>query len=104
MLCVEIPISFPLPKIFLASETGRSSWPRWTPSASDIAMLSEADGVHLGQDDLPVSEARKILGRGKLIGISTHNIEQALKAEREGADYIGFGPIFETETKADAEE
>lgn len=71
---------------------------------ADIAMLSEADGVHLGQDDLPISEARKILGRGKLIGISTHNMEQALKAEQEGADYIGFGPVFETKTKADAEE
>lgn len=71
---------------------------------ADIALLSGADGVHLGQDDLPISEARKILGRGKMIGISTHNIEQALKAEQEGADYIGFGPIFDTKTKADAEE
>lgn len=71
---------------------------------ADIALLSDADGVHLGQDDLPISEARKILGRGKLIGISTHNIEQALKAEQEGADYIGFGPVFGTKTKADAEE
>lgn len=71
---------------------------------ADFALLSDADGAHLGQDDLPVSEARRILGRGKLIGISTHNIEQALKAEQEGADYIGFGPIFETKTKADAEE
>lgn len=71
---------------------------------ADIALLSDADGVHLGQDDLPVSEARRILGRGKLIGISTHNIEQAVKAEQEGADYIGFGPIFETKTKADAKE
>lgn len=71
---------------------------------ADIALLSDADGVHLGQDDLPVSEARKILGAGKLIGISTHNIEQAMKAEQEGADYIGFGPVFGTTTKADAEE
>lgn len=71
---------------------------------ADIALLSDADGVHLGQDDLPISEARKILGRGKLIGISTHNIEQALKVEQEGADYIGFGPVFKTKTKTDAEE
>lgn len=71
---------------------------------ADIALLSNADGVHLGQDDMPIAEARKILGREKLIGISTHNIEQALKAEQEGADYIGFGPIFETKTKEDAEE
>lgn len=71
---------------------------------ADIALLSGADGVHLGQDDLPISEARKILGKGKMIGISTHSLEQALKAEQEGADYIGFGPVFDTKTKADAEE
>ena len=71
---------------------------------ADIAILSDADGVHLGQDDLPIAEARKILGREKLIGISTHNLDQALKAEQEGSDYIGFGPVFGTKTKADAEE
>lgn len=69
----------------------------------DIALLSNADGVHLGQDDLPIAEARKTLGKDKVIGISTHDIEQAVKAEQEGANYIGFGPIFETKTKADAE-
>lgn len=71
---------------------------------ADIALLSDADGVHLGQDDLPIVEARKILGKEKLIGISTHSLEQAIKAGSEGADYIGFGPIFETKTKANAEE
>lgn len=71
---------------------------------ADIALLSDADGVHLGQDDLPISAARKILGKDRMIGISTHNIEQALAAESKGADYIGFGPIFGTTTKADAEE
>lgn len=71
---------------------------------ADIALLSDADGVHLGQDDLPIAEARKILGKDKVIGISTHNIEQAMKAASEGADYIGFGPVFGTTTKADAEE
>ncbi|MDO8446616.1 MAG: thiamine phosphate synthase [Deltaproteobacteria bacterium] len=70
---------------------------------ADIALLSDADGVHLGQDDLPISEARKILGKEKMIGISTHSLEQAVKAEQEGADYIGFGPVFGTKTKADAE-
>ncbi len=70
---------------------------------ADIALLSGADGVHLGQDDLPIDEARKILGKEKIIGISTHSLEQALKAEQEGADYIGFGPVFDTKTKADAE-
>lgn len=66
----------------------------------DIALLSGADGVHLGQDDLPVSEARKIMGDERLIGISTHTLDQALMAETDGADYIGFGPVFETGTKA----
>ena len=66
---------------------------------SDIALAVDADGVHLGQDDLPVKEARKILGKGKIIGVSTHCIEQALEAEQAGADYLGFGPIFHTATK-----
>jgi thiamine-phosphate pyrophosphorylase len=65
----------------------------------DIAMCTGADGVHLGQDDLPLKEARKIMGRGKIIGISTHSLEQASEAERDGADYIGFGPVFATLTK-----
>jgi thiamine-phosphate pyrophosphorylase len=65
----------------------------------DIAYLVGADGVHLGQDDLPLKEARKILGRKRLIGISTHTLRQAIKAEIEGADYIGYGPIFYTDTK-----
>jgi thiamine-phosphate pyrophosphorylase len=66
---------------------------------SDIALAIDADGVHLGQDDLPVKEARKILGKGKIIGVSTHSIEQALEAEQAGADYLGFGPVFHTSTK-----
>jgi thiamine-phosphate pyrophosphorylase len=65
----------------------------------DIALAVEAEGVHLGRDDLPVKEARKILGKGKIIGVSTHCIEQALEAEQAGADYIGFGPVFPTSTK-----
>jgi thiamine-phosphate diphosphorylase len=55
--------------------------------------------VHLGQDDLPVKEARKILGKDRIIGISTHTLEQAREADRDGADYIGFGPVFHTTTK-----
>ncbi len=66
---------------------------------ADIAAAVDADGVHLGQDDLPIETARKILGREKLIGISTHNREEALAAESAGADYIGFGPVFKTATK-----
>lgn len=65
----------------------------------DIAFCADTDGVHLGQDDLPLKEARKIIGRKKIIGVSTHNVEQAIKAEKEGADYIGFGPVFRTDTK-----
>jgi len=67
----------------------------------DIALAVDADGVHLGQDDLPLREARKVVGRDKIIGISTHHIEEARQAEREGADYIGVGPIFPTQTKED---
>lgn len=64
----------------------------------DIAMACNADGVHLGQDDLPLHAGRKLLG-GKIIGISTHDIEQARQAQGGGADYIGFGPMFGTQTK-----
>ncbi len=66
---------------------------------TDIALASDSDGVHLGQDDLPLKEARKITGQNFIIGISTHSIEQALEAQNMGADYIGFGPIFHTNTK-----
>lgn len=65
----------------------------------DIALAVDADGVHLGQDDMPLKEARKIIGRRKIIGISTHSLRQAFDAEAGGADYIGFGPIFKTLTK-----
>jgi thiamine-phosphate pyrophosphorylase len=66
---------------------------------ADIAVSVGADGVHLGQDDLPIEYARKLLGPGKLIGISTHSLKQAKDAQAAGADYIGFGPIFTTTTK-----
>jgi thiamine-phosphate pyrophosphorylase len=69
---------------------------------ADIALSVDADGVHLGQDDLPIKEARRIMGQKKIIGISTHNVEQAIAAKAEGADYIGFGPVFHTKTKQDA--
>jgi thiamine-phosphate pyrophosphorylase len=65
----------------------------------DIAVAVDADGVHLGQEDLPLAEARTIIGREKLIGISTHGREQASAAEKAGADYIGYGPVFRTPTK-----
>ena len=66
---------------------------------ADIALAVDADGVHLGQDDLPIKQARALLGPTKLIGISTHSVGQAQEAENQGADYIGFGPIFPTTTK-----
>jgi thiamine-phosphate pyrophosphorylase len=68
----------------------------------DIAQAIDADGVHLGQDDMPCDIARKILGPNKIIGISTHSLEQATQAQKQGADYIGFGPVFATSTKKNA--
>jgi thiamine-phosphate pyrophosphorylase len=65
---------------------------------ADIALACGADGVHLGQEDLPLGPARELMGK-KIIGISTHDLEQAQAAERGGADYIGFGPMFGTRTK-----
>jgi thiamine-phosphate pyrophosphorylase len=61
---------------------------------ADIAMLAGTAGVHLGQDDLPLEAARRLVGRAMLVGISTHSVEQARAAERGGADYIGFGPLY----------
>jgi len=80
----------------------------WTRSAGaicvindrlDIALASDADGVHLGQQDLPCQQARQLLGPKRLIGVSTHSIEQARQAVLEGADYIGAGPVFSSTTK-----
>lgn len=65
---------------------------------ADIALACDADGVHLGQDDLPLMAGRKLMGR-KIVGVSTHDLTQAREAERGGADYIGFGPMFGTTTK-----
>jgi thiamine-phosphate pyrophosphorylase len=65
----------------------------------DIALACGADGVHLGQDDLPLQQARKILGKNRIIGISVSNAKEAEEAEREGADYVGLGPIFPTHSK-----
>jgi len=66
---------------------------------ADLALAVEADGVHLGQDDLPPSAARAVLGPGRIIGVSAHTLEQARVAESEGADYLGIGPIFPSRTK-----
>lgn len=67
----------------------------------DIALACDADGVHLGQEDLPLTAAKKLM-RDRIVGISTHDLAQAKEAEAGGADYIGFGPLFGTATKATA--
>ena len=67
----------------------------------DIAMLVQADGVHVGQEDLPVPEVRSLVGPDMIIGLSTHMPQQAREARSLGADYIGVGPIFATNTKED---
>ena len=64
-----------------------------------LALAVDADGVHLGQEDIPVAIARRILGKDKLIGLSTHSVEEATAANNLDVDYIGFGPIFHSKTK-----
>ncbi|TFH47609.1 MAG: thiamine phosphate synthase [Methanothrix sp.] len=68
----------------------------------DIALAAEADGVHLGQSDMPCLAARALLGPKKIIGVTVHNLAEALQAESIGADYLGVSPIFQTATKPDA--
>ncbi|MBS3971188.1 MAG: thiamine phosphate synthase [Clostridia bacterium] len=68
----------------------------------DIALLTDADGVHLGQSDIPYKHARTLVGENMIIGISVDTVKQAVKAEREGADYIGVGPVYATNSKNDA--
>ncbi len=65
----------------------------------DIAKIVNSDGIHLGQDDLPPAIARKLLGKDKIIGVSCHNLNQAIQAQKDGADYISIGPIFPTPLK-----
>ncbi len=69
---------------------------------ADIAYLTGADGVHVGQDDLPVFAAREIVGEGRIVGLSTHSLVEARRAVAEGANYIGVGPVFATPTKEGA--
>ncbi|MBE6044875.1 thiamine phosphate synthase [Clostridium thermopalmarium] len=70
----------------------------------DIALAIDAEGVHLGQSDMPIKLARKILGEDKIIGISANTLEEALEAQKAGADYLGIGPVFYTGTKKDIDE
>ncbi len=71
---------------------------------ADVAAAVSADGVHLGQEDLPASAARRLLGEGAIIGVSVTEVEEAVQARDNGADYLGLGPIFPTDTKEDAGE
>jgi thiamine-phosphate pyrophosphorylase len=68
----------------------------------DVALAADADGVHLGQDDFPIPRARTLLGEDRVIGGSAGTLEEALKCQSEGADYIGFGPVYTTTSKHDA--
>ncbi|OPX36762.1 MAG: thiamine-phosphate diphosphorylase [Desulfobacteraceae bacterium 4484_190.2] len=68
----------------------------------DVAIAAEADGVHLGQDDFPIPMARQILGEGRIIGGSAATLDEARKCLSEGADYVGFGPVYPTSSKDDA--
>ena len=70
----------------------------------EIARTVGADGVHVGQDDMPAWKVREILGEDKIIGVSAQTVEQAIKAEKDGADYLGVGAVFPTSSKADAVE
>lgn len=69
----------------------------------DIAMIVDADGVHVGQKDIPANEVRKLIGPNKILGVSAKNIQEARKAKEDGADYIGVGAMFSTFTKPDAD-
>ena len=68
----------------------------------DIALAVDAHGVHIGQEDMPYREARRLLGKGRIIGVTVHNVEEALAARDMGADYLGVSPVFATGTKLDA--
>jgi thiamine-phosphate pyrophosphorylase len=70
----------------------------------DVALAAEADGVHIGQQDMGILEARRMLGSNKIVGISATCVDEAVKAEVQGADYVGVGPIFPTPSKSDAVE
>ena len=69
----------------------------------DIALAVEADGVHIGQSDLPCGVVRQLLGKDKIIGVSARTVQQAIQAQADGADYLGVGAMFATSTKADAQ-
>ncbi len=69
---------------------------------ADITIEVQADGLHIGQEDMPIEEARSIVGDDRLIGLSAHTLQEALRAQEQGADYLGIGPVFSTDTKRQA--
>jgi thiamine-phosphate pyrophosphorylase len=85
----------------LHAATTRHGVPLVINDHPEIARTVGAEGVHLGQDDMPIADARKIVGADCAVGKSTHSLDQAIRAFYEGADYIGFGPLFATPTKPD---
>lgn len=94
---------------YVAARTLRRAAAEWAMAfivndRCDLALAVEADGVHLGQTDLPLLLARKMVGNTMCIGVSTHNPDQVRIATEEGADYLGFGPIFPTGTKANPDQ
>lgn len=94
--------------IDLGKKLQKIAAPRGVPfivnDRADVAFALNADGVHVGQDDMPLSVVRRILGKDKIIGVSARTVSQALEAQSQGADYIGAGDIFGTKSKPDAGE
>lgn len=83
--------------------TDRHNVPLIINDRVDIALAVDASGVHVGQSDLPVTIVRRIIGEDKIVGVSASSLEEAVTAERDGADYLGVGAMFATDTKTDAE-
>ncbi len=81
--------------------TRRAGVPFIVNDRVDVALAVDADGVHIGQDDMPVALARKLIG-DRLLGVSAHSLSEAVQAVQDGADYLGVGPVFATPTKPDA--
>ena len=93
---------FYLLALSLKELTGRYNIPLIINDRLDIALAVNADGLHIGQKDLPVEIVRRIFGTGKLLGCSVSNVEEARQAEKAGADYLGAGPVYPTGSKSDA--
>lgn len=90
--------------IALKQLTDRYNVPLIINDNLEVAINSKAAGLHIGQGDMPASEARAAIGRDKILGVSAQTVEQAIAAERAGADYLGVGAIFSTSTKTDADD